>query len=1032
VIALDVAGAMRVGAAGARDAVRVDAAAGLAVVADAIGEARDELAALACDELRRAAAVARADDPLADGLAAAERAVAARRGRVALAAVQRQRGQLAIAHAGAVRVYVLRRGGPEVASAAPRWAPSVRVGAATLTALTRDHGSVAAMVEQGLIPRAAGRAHPLRSRLTRAVGAGMRIERRGFAAVAGDRVVIVSNGVWERLEDDELAARLAGAASPTAACDAVIAALAGRDHAGVAALFVEPAARTTVPAVRAQLGAAPTLPHAIARFVERGERAAQTLAPIGDGARAGALDTAAGDTVGTALAGDALAPAASLGDAPAASLGDAPAASLGDAPAASLGDAPAAGLGDAHARDAALAARTAGARASTPLLDRLGRDLTAEARAGRLDAVSGRDAELTRLQLALLSRRKPNAIVVGEPGVGKTSLVEALAQATVAGALPAELAGLRIVEVAASALVGGAKLRGELEERVTQLIAEAEAAPRLVVFLDELHALLGAPGVADALKPALARGRLRVIGATTPAELEKVAADEALLRRFEVVRVDEPTAAAARVMLGAARGELEAHFGAAFLDEALDAAIELTVRHVPTRRLPDKAIDALEHAGARRMLAGTRAPIGRADVAAALAERLGLPREALEPDDARRLAAAGERLAAELVGQAAAIAHIAAALRVRRPRGPRASLLFVGPTGVGKTEAARVLADTLYGPGRLVRFDMSEYAQDHQIARLIGAPPGYVGHQRPGALVEALRTRPGGVILFDELEKAHPDAWALLLQILEEGQLTDGGGRTAHLGDAVVILTSNLTARAARPAGFVAADAGDDEPALRHQLRQHLPAELVGRIGAVVAFRAPDVAARRALVARRVARVFAGRGSLAAPAIAEVERLAAPRVADLEISPRELAVFVDDLAAHRAAQLGSVDTIRPNARLVLALAVVAAPPAAVERAAHAAQVALRYVAPHGAGTLAACSTVADALALAAPLGGVVDHGRVRHDPDGLRGPAVERAGQLAARLPPGTYLTDDAAAQLADRARLTRHPDPQLSLWRPT
>ncbi|HMG24702.1 MAG TPA: AAA family ATPase, partial [Kofleriaceae bacterium] len=485
--AVELAGATRVGAigAGATDAVVVDPAAGIALVADAIGDDREDLAGVACREYHRAATAGDAGDRVAAGLAAAEAAVAARRGRVAMAVVAREHGELAIAHAGAVRIYVLRPpGGPPLESVAPRWAPSVQLASgATFAAVTRDHGSVAAMVEVGLITREAGRAHPLRSRLTRALGAGLRPERRRFAPAAGDRLLLVSNGLWEVLDDPVLAGHLAAAPDPRAACDALLDALhrVGRDHAGVAAVFVE---------------------------------------HDGTGRRAPAPPVASAPTEGT------------------------------------------------------------------PTLDRFGRDLTAAARSGRLDPVSGRDAELTRLQLALLSRRKPNAILVGEPGVGKTSLVEALALATVAGALPRELADLRIVEIAASTLVGGAKLRGELEDRVNRLIEEAEAqAPRLVVFFDEIHVLLGAPGggisVADALKPALARGALRTIGATTPVELERLAQDEALLRRFEIIRIDEPTPAAARTMLATARPGLERHFGAAFLDEALDAAIELTIRHVP-------------------------------------------------------------------------------------------------------------------------------------------------------------------------------------------------------------------------------------------------------------------------------------------------------------------------------------------------------------------------------------------------------------------------------------------------------------------
>jgi ATP-dependent Clp protease ATP-binding subunit ClpC len=967
------AGAVMRGApsAGAADAVVVDPDLGLAVVADAVGETRDDLAALACRECRRAAAEA-TSDRLGAGLAAAERAVGARGGRVALAAVLLDGAWLEVAHAGAARAYLLRATpDPAPPSAAPRWAPDVALGAFTLTALTRDHGTVAAMVEQGLVPRAAGRAHPLRARLTRVIGTGQRPERRRLATSPGDRLLLATNGVWEALEDAALAERLAAASDPTAGCAAILDALGAirRDHASVAALFVPgPSADAPTPT--------PTPTHA-------------------------------------------------------------------DAPRARDRD---------RDRDHDRSARPPPPSA-TPLLDRLGRDLGAAARADQLDPVIGRDAELVRLQLALLSRRKPNAIVVGEAGVGKTCLVEALAQAAAAPGAPPDLAALRIVEIAASALVGGTRLRGELEERVEKLIAEAEAAaPNLVVFFDEIHALFGAPtgggiDLADVLKPALARGRLRIVGATTPIELERLARDEALLRRFEIVRIDEPTAAAARTMLAGARPRLESHFRVAFLDEAIAAAVELTVRHVPDRRLPDKALDALEHAGARRLLAGDRAPIGRAEIAAALAERLGLPIAALEPDDDRRIAAAQGQLAAALVGQAPAIARIGAALaaRARAERGPRATLLFVGPSGVGKTEAARVLAEALYGPGRLTRFDLGEYAEEHQAARLLGAPPGYVGHDRPGALVAALRTRPGSVVLFDELEKAHPSVWNLLLQLLDEGQLTDGSGRVAHLGDAVVILTSNLTSEpgSARAAGFAVAGRGapPDEASLRAQLRAHLPAELVGRIGAVVGFVAPDVAARRELVARRLARLAAGRGSLATRALAEAAAALEPHVVDLAQSPRELAATADAIGAARLARVTTIDTLRPDARLVLAvLACASCSPEQIVEQAAAAGIALRYAGPRGGGgALAAMTTVADAIEVARALGVAcaIELGRVHHDHAGaLSGDAIARADLAAERVAAerGVFLADAAYAALSrDRqANAARWPDRELSLWRTT
>ena len=933
---------------GGSDAVEIDGARGLAAVADAVGDDSSGAASRACRAWLTAAAQA-SGDRMAAGLIAAEAAMASKGHVVSFAAVTVVGEVVEIAHAGGVRVYLLRRGSRAPESVAPRWAPNVTLpSGATLCALTADHGTVASMVEQGLIDRAAGRSHALRARLTRALGAGAQAERRRIALAPGDRILLASNGLWERVDDDRLAAALDRANDPESACTAVLDAL-GRtpgDDATVATLFLPDAP------VRAIAAPAPATP----------------------------------------------------------------------------------------------------ARTPTPLLDRLGRDLTAAAREGRIDPVVRRDAELGRLQVAILSRRKPNAILVGEPGVGKTCLVEALAAAATAPGTSPELASLRVVELPASSLISGTRLRGELEARVESLLAEAEAAaPHLVLFFDEIHVLLGAGGeggvdLADALKPALSRGRLRMIGATTPTELERLARDGALLRRFEVIAVDEPSPEEARQMLAAMRPRLETHFAAPFLDEALVAAVELTNRHIADRRLPDKAIDVLEHAGARRMLAGSRNPIGRAEVAAAVAERLGVPPDAIAPDAEGRRNRIRHGLAAELVGQDTAIEHIVAALDAAdraSHRGPRASILLVGPTGVGKTEAARLLAEALFGPGRLVRFDLGEYGDEHQVARLLGAPPGYVGHDRPGALVAALRSRPGAVVLFDELEKAHPSVWSVLLALLDEGRITDGGGRIAHLGETVVVMTSNLHADRLGPTrtpGFARAAAQQapfDDVALRALLRTHLPPELIGRIGAVVALGSPDAKARAELVRRRLARHAAGRGGVSAKALEGIPAELAERTADFATSPRELARLVDELALLRLVGIGTLDTLRPESRRVVSL--VVAPRFATDeliRAAAIARIDVLASVPAGSGALAAVLGASEAIALARTLGGLVvlDRGRVRHHGNALGGPVIDRAIALASRLTgeDGAFLTDDAAATLpvADRERLVRAHDAELSVWR--
>ena len=550
----------------------------------------------------------------------------------------------------------------------------------------------------------------------------------------------------------------------------------------------------------------------------------------------------------------------------------------------------------------------------TKLTDRYSRDLTRMAAMGALDPLIGRDEEVGRVVQILSRRTKNNPALVGEPGVGKTAVAEGLAMRMASGQVPPVLRGKRLLSLDLVSMVAGTKYRGEFEDRVNQILAEVHRAGNVILFLDELHNIVGAgsaEGAIDAaniLKPALGRGEIQVVGATTLEEYRKyIEKDSALERRFQPVRVGEPTPEQTLAILKGIRPRYEAHHGIVITDRALQAAVELSRRYLPDRFLPDKAIDLMDEGAAKLRMQGEvphslRGLMGRIEqaarerraaaaeqnyeraamlrdaewdfrgelerklarkqlaphqqlepehIASVVAQWTGIPVETVTKGEARRLLELEDELRARVVGQDQAVAAVSAAIRrsrvgLKEPNRPVGVFLFLGPTGVGKTELCRALAAALFGSEEaIVRFDMSEYMEKHSVSRLVGAPPGYVGHEEGGQLTERVRRRPWSVVLFDELEKAHSDLHNILLQVMEDGVLTDGLGRKTDFRNTVVVMTSNVGARHmvshTPPMGF----AGGDLDAYRtravmEELRRQFPPEFLNRLDEVVLFHRLD------------------------------------------------------------------------------------------------------------------------------------------------------------------------------------------------
>lgn len=500
-----------------------------------------------------------------------------------------------------------------------------------------------------------------------------------------------------------------------------------------------------------------------------------------------------------------------------------------------------------------------------PTLEKYGRDLTREAKEGRIDPVIGRNAEIERVTQILCRRTKNNACLIGEPGVGKTAIAEGLALKIASDEIPDILKGKRLISLDLTGMVAGTKYRGDFEERIKSVVDEVAKCDNVILFIDEVHNLIGAgsaEGATDAaniLKPALARGELQLIGATTISEYRKnIEKDAALERRFQPVNVDEPSAEDAVLILRGIKDKYEQHHNVVITDEAVTAAVKLSSRYITDRFLPDKAIDLIDEAGSRlrirsselpdeakelreelkRVTAGKDAAIsdqnfeeaarlrdkeheladkikaageekkdriigtvGEENIAEIVSGWTGIPVSQLTKQESERLLNMESVLHSRIVGQEEAVTAVSKAIRrgrtgLKDPNRPIGSFIFLGPTGVGKTELCKALAEAMFGDEKaMIRFDMSEYMEKHTVSRLVGSPPGYVGYDEGGQLTEKIRRNPYSVVLFDEIEKAHPDVFNILLQILDDGILTDSQGRTVSFKNSVIIMTSNIGAR---------------------------------------------------------------------------------------------------------------------------------------------------------------------------------------------------------------------------------------------
>lgn len=575
-----------------------------------------------------------------------------------------------------------------------------------------------------------------------------------------------------------------------------------------------------------------------------------------------------------------------------------------------------AGAQQAHAQQAAAQGQQPGDQAEGSMLEKYGLDLTAEAKAGRLDPVIGRDDEIEQTIEVLARRTKNNPVLIGEAGVGKTAIVEGLAQAIVEDNVPAQLKGRRVMSLDLPGMLAGTRYRGDFEERLTGAIEELAEDENTIVFIDELHTVVGAGGSGESggmdagniLKPRLARGDLHMVGATTLKEYRTIEKDSALERRFQPVTIGEPSIEDAVQILHGLSERYAEHHQVTYTDEALRAAVELSDRYITDRFLPDKAIDLIDQAGARLSLrrgpvdgsavdvealrsklaeleaeknsavnaenyeragelrdqvqevsqqlaeaaarpAVTSSVIDEAAIAEMVSRATGIPAARMTEAEKTRLARLEAELHERVIGQDDAVTAIAKSVRRSRtgmadPSRPVGSFLFLGPTGVGKTELAKALAESLFDDeDAMIRFDMSEFGERHTVSRLVGAPPGYVGYDEAGQLTEQVRRRPYSVILLDEIEKAHPDVFNLLLQVLDDGRLTDGQGRTVDFRNTVIIMTSNLGSEhmsSNAPLGFASGDAEatqrDIKQKVMGRLREFMRPEFLNRIDDTLLF----------------------------------------------------------------------------------------------------------------------------------------------------------------------------------------------------
>jgi ATP-dependent Clp protease ATP-binding subunit ClpC len=495
------------------------------------------------------------------------------------------------------------------------------------------------------------------------------------------------------------------------------------------------------------------------------------------------------------------------------------------------------------------------AESATPTLDEQGRDLTALARQGKLTHVVGREQEIRAVMKTLVRRQKANPLLLGDPGVGKTAVVEGVAKLLASDGAPPRLRGLRIIELSMGSLVAGTKYRGTFEERLKAIIKEAKANPGIVLFIDEIHTLVGAGrteggslDAANILKPALARGEINVIGATTMAEYRKhFESDSALERRFQPIHIEEPSIDESITLLKEVQHQYAEHHDVEIEDEALGACVRLAVRFMPDRRLPDKALDLLDESCAEASLSG-RPQVTSTMVAEVVSERTNIPVGKLTERERARISSVEAEIGKRVVGQHEAIAQVASTVRLSRAglrdaRKPRGVFLFAGPSGSGKTELAKALADFLFPEGNaLIKVDMSEYGEKFTASRLLGAPPGYSGHGEEGQLTGPLRRRPYAVVLLDEFEKAHPDVQTMFLSLFDEGVITDSEGRKVEAKEAFFVITTNAgtEVKTSSRMGFGEASLDEQKAAAIDKIRRLFRPELINRVDEIVWFRPLD------------------------------------------------------------------------------------------------------------------------------------------------------------------------------------------------